>query len=209
MNDKERAAMQQALEALRNVGNTVKYLIVGNSMSQMYGEMRDKAVNEANKAITALREALAEQAEQKPVSPYKPLPEEIWSKPFSSGAVSVPAQQAEPPVRTKDYNPDVIFNDDGTFSLTLPDGDELRIIPPQQEPTAEVSEEGYAWGKDGILPAGSLLYAAPVRTKDLTDDEILEITKRFALGIAFPVDGVTTPEMFARAVIAADREKNK
>ena len=53
------------------------------------------------------------------------------------------------------------------------------------------------------------VYSAPVRTKDLTDDEILEITKRFALGIAFPVDGVTTPEMFARAVIAADREKNK
>ena len=142
-----------------------------------------------------------EQAEQKPVSPYKPLPEEIWSKPFSSGAVSVPAQQAEPPVRTKDYNPDVIFNDDGTFSLTLPDGDELRIIPPQQEPTAEVSEEGYAWGKDGILPAGSLLYAAPVRTKYLTDDEIMNVWVHTI--------GKHPIMQFARAVIAADREKNK
>ena len=61
---------------------------------------------------------------------------------------------------------------------------------------------------EGFVKAANLI-ASPVRTKDLTDDEILEITKRFALGIAFPVNGVTTPEMFARAVIAADRENNK
>ena len=48
------------------------------------------------------------------------------------------------------------------------------------------------------------LYAAPVRTKDLTDDEIESI-----------VDSVGAHEVgcwqhvFARAVIAADREKNK
>ena len=106
----------------------------------------------------------------------------------------------EQTVRTKDYNPDVNFNDDGTFSLTLPDGDGLLIIPPQQEPTAEVSEDGYAWGKDGILPAGTKLYAAPVRTKDLTDDEIEEIGKSYFDEWSFG---------FARAVIAADREKNK
>ena len=55
-------------------------------------------------------------------------------------------------------------------------------------------------------------YAAPVRTKDLTDDELLEISKdawgrdKLDKGRAdhtgFYVD-------FARAVIAADREKNK
>ena len=84
----------------------------------------------------------------------------------------------EQTVRTKDYNPDVNFNDDGTFSLTLPDGDELRIIPPQQEPTAEVSEDGYAWGKDGILPAGTKLYTRPVLTKDLTENEINDVMER-------------------------------
>ena len=45
------------------------------------------------------------------------------------------------------------------------------------------------------------LYAAPVRTKDLTDSEVADIgtncgTSMWSL-------------MFARAVIAADREKNK
>jgi hypothetical protein len=51
------------------------------------------------------------------------------------------------------------------------------------------------------------LYAAPVRTKDLTDDEERQI-------ITATVEGVTTSELamfkaVARAVIAADREKNK
>ena len=53
---------------------------------------------------------------------------------------------------------------------------------------------------DKLKPEGRMAcYAAPVRTKDLTDDEIREIefnTEPFALE-------------FARAVIAADREKNK
>ena len=44
------------------------------------------------------------------------------------------------------------------------------------------------------------LYAAPVRTKDLTDDEIDEIGKSYFDEWSFG---------FARAVIAADREKNK
>ena len=87
MTPKERAAMQQALEAL----DTLVPL---------------KGPNIYKEAITSLREALAEQAE--PVSPYKALPEEIWSKPFSSGAISVPVQQAEPPVRTKDLTDDEI-----------------------------------------------------------------------------------------------------
>ena len=42
------------------------------------------------------------------------------------------------------------------------------------------------------------LYAAPVRTKDLTDDEIAEIFSKYASDL-----------YKARAVIAADREKNK
>ena len=91
-----------------------------------------------------------------------------------------------------------------------------RAEQAEQEPVAWlwVSEHGserLEWEpvEDTSKWKSTPLYAAPVRTKDLTDDEILEITKRFALGIAFPVDGVTTPEMFACAVIAADREKNK
>ena len=49
------------------------------------------------------------------------------------------------------------------------------------------------------------LYAAPVRTKDLTDDDILE-----AVGIRY-AEPHTKHRILknARAVIAADREKNK
>ena len=47
------------------------------------------------------------------------------------------------------------------------------------------------------------LYAAPVRTKDLTDDEIWEIEEKLNRHLReFPIK-------LARAVIAADREKNK
>ena len=49
------------------------------------------------------------------------------------------------------------------------------------------------------LPIGTKLYAAPVRTKDLTDDEIAAIDWK---------EGETLND-FARAVIAADREKNR
>ena len=49
------------------------------------------------------------------------------------------------------------------------------------------------------LPIGTKLYAAPVRTKDLTDAEIRKLWNDAELDIRW----------FARAVIAADREKNK
>jgi hypothetical protein len=42
----------------------------------------------------------------------------------------------------------------------------------------------------------------------LTDEEILSEAKRFALGLAFPFDSITTPEMFARAIEAKLKEKN-
>jgi len=42
----------------------------------------------------------------------------------------------------------------------------------------------------------------------LTDEEVLSEAKRFALGLSFPFDGITTPEMFARAIEAKLKEKN-
>ena len=54
------------------------------------------------------------------------------------------------------------------------------------------------------MPVGAPLYAAPVRTKDLTDDEIAAVTGYRKSGATWPV-----VEEVARAVIAADREKNK
>jgi len=36
--------------------------------------------------------------------------------------------------------------------------------------------------------------------KPLTDKEIRDIAKQYALGLAFPYNGPTTPELFARAI---------
>ena len=75
----------------------------------------------------------------------------------------------------------------------------------EQEPVAWlwVSEHGskrLEWEpvEDTSKWKSTPLYAAPVRTKDLTDDEIKEIWS-FGNGAIY----------FARAVIAADREKNR
>ena len=54
---------------------------------------------------------------------------------------------------------------------------------------------------DGFIP----LYAAPVRTKDLTDDEI----EWLVVDTLETWNSKDTMKDFARAVIAADREKNK
>lgn len=76
-----------------------------------------------------------------------------------------------------------------------------------QEPVAVVEitygrdPECYVTGNIDNFPEGVFkLYAAPVRTKDLTDDEIDRIAAE-STGLLY-LD-------FARAVIAADREKNK
>jgi len=172
---------------LRNVGNTVKYLIVGNSMSQMYGEMRDKAVNEANKAITALRDALAEQALQK-LSDFHQSIEQVPT------IADLDSDVGEKP--TKEELADVLVpwydRVDSTNALA------------EQEPiyiSESCAERGcachYSVEVDGEPVA---VYSTPVRTKDLTDDEIREM-----------FNGYVAPEtlLMFRAVIAADREKNK
>ena len=74
-------------------------------------------------------------------------------------------------------------------------------------PSAAIGRWNYVNNIDGeeerFKPAWQPLYAAPVRTKDLTDDEIWEIADRLNRHLpAFHNE-------FARAVIAAYKEKNK
>ena len=84
-------------------------------------------------------------------------------------------------------------------------------VPVEQSPQktvgiyyGEVDGIGHRVRLDVELPIGTNLYAAPVRTKDLTDDEIVE-----ALGYdkSYRLKRWVLDD--ARAVIAADREKNK
>ena len=77
----------------------------------------------------------------------------------------------------------------------------------EQEPVAWMNDSApmgvFARNKEGAENFGCTipLYAAPVRTKDLTDDEINEVLWRGG-----PFESVIDS---IRAVIAADREKNK
>ena len=99
------------------------------------------------------------------------------------------------------------------------------FIKTEQEPVAVISESAIGLVKlhsNGVsLPFGTPLYAAPVRTKDLTDKfELARIARETGLAVVkctqsdgwdrieTEADFSKLPD-FARAVIAADREKNK
>ena len=73
----------------------------------------------------------------------------------------------------------------------------MDAISDEQEPVAWWHPKMGAYDNN-YFDAMQPLYLSPVRTKDLTDDEIKEIWS-FGNGAIY----------FARAVIAADREKNR
>ena len=151
----------------------------------------------SDKAITALREALAEQAEQEPVA---------WGMKASNGAF---------------------------FTITPEEhdnnGEGLHNIPLYAAPVQSVSAKPLCWAhwkspdyaEDPAFlvtvtekPTGWQtqsanwfpLYAAPVRTKDLTDDEVMQTYTNFNLN---ELGEQSFMIGFARAVIAAYKEKNK
>ena len=147
MNKLEQAA-RQALEALLD--------------SDDGGGLRYTEVQ----AVAALREALAEQAEQEPIE------NNDWKK-ASYIRETLNAEQAE------------------------------------QEPVGKIVLGQYEvpyidWTSGVKVEDGMKIYAATVRTKDLTDDEILKCDERSHGNTEW-----TKKKAFARAVIAADREKNK
>ena len=89
----------------------------------------------------------------------------------------------------------------------------------EQEPVGYLCEASFGRGQVFWFnkPADNTpLYAAPVRTKDLTDDDLNKLmdywseSERSAYGGAWAADDEYSDiKAFARAVIAADREKNK
>jgi hypothetical protein len=71
------------------------------------------------------------------------------------------------------------------------------LAEPEQTFMAEYKHRtyGYYQDADGKMQLGEV----PQR-KPLTDKEIRDIAKQYALGLAFPYNGPTTPELFARAI---------
>lgn len=150
MNDQQRAAMTLALEALNEVET-----------------FTDVEADRVDEAITALREALSEQAEQEPLMDYERI--NALREGEQNGA-------------------------EDAYFFVRPEND----TPSLRKMFCQGFERGFHKG---------LKYAAPIRTKDLTDEEIDRA-----------LDAANVPELpagyesieleIARAVIAADRAKN-
>ena len=165
-----------------------------------------------------LREALAEQAEQEPVaigSEWKPcmkLPVVVHVREQREGESHVSTREGITPVRPDDLIMRGVageeypigrelFNKTYTFDTAAP------VQQAEQEPVAVVEitygrePECYVTGNIDDFPEGVFkLYAAPVRTKDLTDEELWEAAKT--------AKSNDLTDAF-RAVIAKFKEKNK
>ena len=205
MNDKTRAAMQQALECAERC----------ESIDGMYSWAD---------TITALREALANtRSSIRSTSEYSEQAEQQsgecteYYKGFQCGAETMKlvleqADQEQEQVAVLDITygrepecyatPNAEDLPEGTYRLYA-----APVQQAEQEPVAWVWLED--WLNDGypedcfsrVNHQGKApLYAAHVRTKDLTDDEIWEIWFK---------DITLDWDERCRAVIAADREKNK
>ena len=211
MNKLEQAA-RQALEALEELHYSSGTVVA----AKMY-----------ESATAALREALAEQALSKVTSDEhcKGLGEELYKlaeqvdmnlncksvqKRLATSWGYVKAEQQEP-IRFV-WNGEGWIEADEYIWKTTDDSErrELYALPVQQaeqEPVAIIEKEAgfetevYATGYADSLPDGVFkLYTAPVRTKDLTDEELWEAAKT--------AKSNDLTDAFC-AVIAADREKNK
>ena len=155
MNDKTRAAMQQALDVLSLASGShwAGVTSVPQKDAWLYNDVDVKL----KKAITTLRKALSEQAEQEPVA---------W--------------------RVRGYN-----------QFKTGDPAPWRYVDDVDKPSVNNPD----------CCDFEPLYAHPVRTKDLTDDEISDLFD--SVGSWKETLFGDLPVTFARAVIAADREKNK
>ena len=222
MTPQERKVMELALEALeRSVATCFDQYAHQQVMSQP-----DHFIN---KAITAIKEALV-QPEQEPVAWYhaedykthfttNPSPDLIGK--YWKPLYTTPPQPKEPeqePVAWEQFYPDI-------------GKPQLKQLPQlSQEVVLQYPKEAVDWQKQQKEYAQQLpketeqepatkeqireamifnlpLYTTPPQRKPLTDEQVREIAKQYALDLAFPYDSQTTPEMFARAIEAAHNIK--
>ena len=151
-----------------------------------YGKSRERVEN--SKALAAIRDAkaeLEEQAEQRPVA--------IKRHKFTSEDLAIISKTFDDAIAA---NPEL-----QTYFESV-----MRHVKQLAAPVQQAEQEPVAWIKlneDGVYiedVTGFPVYAAPVRTKDLTDDEIDAVYEEWG---AIPYTAAI------RAVIAADRRKNK
>ena len=165
--------------------------------------------DDISKAIIALREALAEQAEQEPVKRFtsddvKVAFENGYAAAMSVADIAKEVEQ-EPVAYTNSdqlgYLKDHLY-ENAPMAMWSKPFDERINVPLYAAPVQQAEQEPVAIA-DGTFnhncPLGTPLYAAPVRTKDLTDEEVDEI----------PFNRVSDDPLleYARAVIAAYKAK--
>ena len=198
MTPKERAAIQHALEAIGNTVNqalaTIREALAEpqTTTPDVCGEVcaRAKLCYGCNKDLEEANAKYVEQAEQEPVAE--------WEKLKDPQTLFVNLNRGFPAQLTHDH------------LLHLLNKTEQAEQEPYAYEVWDVQDQSFTmiyatqlkefhWIEPENI--ARVLYAAPVRTKDLTDSEVADIgtncgTSMWSL-------------MFARAVIAADREKNK
>ena len=182
-------------------------------------------------AITALREALAEQTEQEPVAcePVSPIDDDGWSDwicPKPHGYLMQCCDCGlihEVDSRVAQYEPRpsekfVVVNDKNMqCQWRMRRRDDLASPQQAERMVFQAREIGESeWFDVGLNETERInayinsphidyrrLYTRPVRTKDMTDAEIAALVQRHT------IDGKIMPFALCEAVIAADREKNK
>jgi len=179
MNDKDRAVMQQALEALEHKRSCAYKRIDQNPSECTCG---------VTEAITALQEALAHSGEATEMvgCAYCNNPLFAGTKCNNCGRITL-AEQAK-------------LTEDTISHRKLAEQAEQKPLP--LGTATQVLDEYFLAMSD--LDSDTLIYAAPVRTKDLTDEELAG-----ACGCKLGDPMYEWVVDIGRSAIAADREKNK
>ena len=138
-------ALKLALEALESTGENNGY----HGVTQYFDETM------VDKAITAIKAAL--EAKDEPVATIDSIEQEIYENTRQFVSLDVMEWMLKryyttPSQQEAKYEPvawmyDVTYNQDGTVSVALPDGDELRIVLPNQQ-------EPYCWTWDVWVSGG-------------------------------------------------------
>ena len=184
----DKAVVEQALEALDYLSAVVQRQLTTKAKQEY-------SLDKSNEAITALREALAEQALSKVTSDEhcKGLGEELHKL----------AEQEKPLYRK--VLREMLDAHEQAKQAEIPEWVDVDDYEEQKQEPVGVVETSNEWGVAGVVvagtPVGTKLYTRPVRTKDLTPHEITALIREGA------ADGGW--QGFAQRVIAADREKNK
>ena len=167
------------------------------------GNMTPMAEEYWNKAITALRCALEQPAQQ----------HQDWCASLTQMLLSMPPKQA--PCNCKPQQPAQQWIEQER-AVGYREGHQaaLKQIAAQQEPVAKVYRHGRTsngtpwhgvhWFDEGInMPDGTLLYTRPQAREPLSDAEIKRVAAKWFLSMYWPLCNT-----FARAIEAKLREKN-